>query len=153
MYRGQTLACVFGQQQPEGLYSKHLDGTALRFRPQTLNQRSQSVALGSAAARFRFDGYIKSALVVRQVSFVDSQKEDAITLRHKFVPAAHENKVIVIVADHTDQTAGGFGSHQPIVIDGSGQTVWCREAAFAQVDAARGSDADSLSTSHDQAGV
>ena len=106
-----------------------------------------------APAGFCFDYDIVAARIIRQIAFVYTQEQHSIALRDEFAARADENEVVVIVANDGDQSAGGFISHQLVLIRDAIQSAWSGKTSAAEGNAARGADPQSLSLAHDETAV
>src|ERR1043165_1444960 len=104
-----------------------------------------------SAARFGFDDHFERTGVVPQVSFVHSEKQDAIALRDKVTAAADEDEFVVVVPNDSNQSARRLRAHQLFPILNARQTVGRRRALRPQVHTTGGTDAQTLSAPHDEA--
>ena len=81
---------------------------------------------------FSFDNHLEKSGVVTQVAFVDAQEKHAVALSDKVAAAAHEDEIIVVIADNGDQTPGRLIPHQLVPVGNVGQTIRSGEAVIAE---------------------
>src|SRR5215831_8356715 len=94
---------------------------------------------GISPATQHLDARHERARVVFEVALVDAQEEDAIMGRGEFGPFAHEDEIVIVVADDRDQGAGRSSGDQFAAI-GEGKTFRACALVVAQVDFPGGAD-------------
>ena len=77
-----------------------------------------------AAAGLCLDYDIVTPGIIRQIAFVDTQKQHSIALCDKLASRADQDEVVVIVANDGDQGAGSFVTHQLVLILNTRQAAW-----------------------------
>src|SRR6185295_6602773 len=102
---------------------------------------------------FGFDDYLEGAGIVAEIALVYAEKENSVTLGHEITAAAHENEIVVVVADDRDQSPGRLSAHQLFAILNIGKAVGRRHAIIAETDAASGTYAQPLAATDHQSTV
>src|SRR6476620_3859510 len=85
--------------------------------------------------RLGLDHHVISARVISQIPFIHTQEQHAITLRNEIPRLADEDKVVVVVANHANQSAGRLVAHQLVTIGKAGDALRSRKAPATETHA------------------
>ncbi len=79
-------------------------------------QRAFAAITTLTAAGFCFDYDIVAASIIRQITFINTQKQHSISLCHELSSRADDQEIVIVVADYGDERARGFVAHQFVSI-------------------------------------